>query len=112
MQKSNSNKKEAKEIGIKPLGDKVLIQTKAEKGGEQKNSFGLIIPDTVSKEKPEQGKVVAIGEGRLTDEGMLVPMRVKVGDTVLFSRYGFEEVKVGDQEYLIVSESSILAIIK
>jgi chaperonin GroES len=102
MQKSNSNKKEAKEIGIKPLGDKVLIQTKA----------GLIIPDTVSKEKPEQGKVVAIGEGRLTDEGMLVPMRVKVGDTVLFSRYGFEEVKVGDQEYLIVSESSILAIIK
>ena len=108
-------RQEAKEIrtpSIIPLSDKVLIKVKDESEDEKKNEFGIIIPDTVNKERPEQGVVVAIGEGKMTDEGTLLPMRVKVGDKVVFSKYGFDEVKVGDEEYILVSESSVLAIIR
>jgi chaperonin GroES len=96
---------------ILPLGDRVLI--KLNDGNEKnKNSFGIIIPDTIGKEKGEQGRIIAVGEGKLNEGGELIPMRVKVGDKVIFSKYGYDEVKVGDEEYLLVSESNILAIIK
>lgn len=96
---------------ITPLGDRVLIKPFLDSDLETKNDFGIIIPDTVSKERPEQGKIVAIGEGRYED-GKLVPMKVRVGDKVIFSKYGFDEVKVGSDELYILKEESILAIIR
>lgn len=96
-------------LDIQPLGDRVVVAP-AEK--EEKVSVsGIIIPDTVDKEKPAKGKVVAVGPGKY-DDGELVPMQVKVGQTVLFSKYGYDEVKVDGKEYYILSESQILAVIK
>src|SRR3989338_9361455 len=96
---------------IIPLGDRVLVQAVLE-GEGKKTASGIIIPETVDKEKQEVGKVVAVGEGRMNDEGEVVPMRVKKGDTVLFSKFGPDEIKVDGETYLILNESSILAIIK
>lgn len=93
---------------IIPLHDKVLIDPQVV---DEKTASGIIIPDTVDKEKPEQGTVVAVGDGAY-DDGKKVPMTVKVGDTVLFSKYGYDEVKIDDTEYYIIEESKILAIIK
>ena len=81
-----------------------------EKGEEKQLASGIIIPETVDKESPSKGTVVAIGAGRY-DDGDLLPMTVKVGDTVLFSKYGYDEVKIEGDEYIILSESSILAVI-
>ncbi|MBI2099866.1 MAG: co-chaperone GroES [Candidatus Vogelbacteria bacterium] len=96
---------------MKPLGDRVLVEPlgKDEKG---KTKSGIIIPDTVSKERGEQGKVVAVGEGRRTDEGKLIPLAVKKGQKIIFSKYGPDEIKIDDKEYYIISESNILAIIE
>ena len=94
---------------IIPLGDRVLVKP-SEK--EKKTKSGIIIPDTVDKERPEMGKVIAVGEGKTTDEGKVIPPKVKVGNTVLFTKYGPDEVKIDNEEYLIVSESNILAIVK
>lgn len=103
-------KKELKKGSITPLADRVLVRPESE--GEEKTASGIIIPDTAKKEKPERGEVVAVGEGKRTDKGETIPMRVKVGDTVVFSKYGYDEVTIDEQEYYIVSESNILAIIK
>lgn len=96
---------------IIPLGDKVLVKPLSGDEGKKTKS-GIIIPETIDKEKPEQGKVVAVGQGRMNDEGKLLPMKVKIGDLVLFSKYGPDEVKIDGEEYFILSEGSILAIIK
>ena len=96
---------------ITPLGDKVLVKPISGEEGKKTKS-GIIIPETIDKEKPEQGKVIAVGQGRMNDEGKLLPMKVKVGDMVLFSKYGPDEVKIDGEEYFILSEGSILAIIK
>ena len=100
-----------KKINITPLGDKVLVLplNEEEKGGKTKS--GIIIPDTVSKEKSEQGKVVAVGAGKLNEAGKRMPLSVKKGQTVIFSKYGPDEIKVDGVEYFIISESNILAII-
>ena len=98
-----------KQNTIIPLGDKVLVLPLDK---EKKTDSGIIIPDTVDKERPEMGKVVAVGDGKMNDDGKVVPMTVKVGDKVLFSKYGPDEVEIEDEKYLIVSESNILAIIK
>jgi chaperonin GroES len=98
-----------KTINIKPLGDRVLV--KPEEAEATKTPGGIIIPDTASKEKPERGEVIAVGEGK-REKGELIAPRVKVGDTVMFSKYGYDEVKIDDEEYYIVSENNILAIIK
>ena len=100
-----------KKSTIIPLGDRVLVKPIPKDEGK-KTASGIIIPETVDKEKPEQGKVVAVGEGRMTDDGKIIPMRVKKGDVVIFSKYGPDEIKVDGEEYYILSESSILAIIK
>lgn len=94
-------------LGVLPMGDRVLIRPEAP---EEMTSFGLIIPDS-AKEKPEHGTVVAVGPGRRGDDNDLVPMGVQVGDKVMFSKYGFDEIKVGGIEYYILPESSILAVI-
>jgi len=94
-------------LGVLPMGDRVLIKPEAP---EEMTSFGLIIPDS-AKEKPEHGTVVAVGPGRRGDDNDLVPMGVQVGDKVMFSKYGFDEIKVKGVEYYILPESSILAVI-
>ncbi|MES2225884.1 MAG: co-chaperone GroES [Patescibacteria group bacterium] len=94
-------------LSISPLGDRVVVKPAS---GDEVSVSGIIIPDTASREKPERGTVVAVGPGKY-DDGALVPMTVKPGDTVLFSKYGYDEVKIDGQEYFILSESSILAII-
>ncbi len=108
--KTNKGNKEI--IAIMPLADRVLLRPLNPDEIEKKSNFGIIIPETISKEKPEQGKVVAVGEGKLNEKGEKIPMSVKVGDRVLFSKYGYDEIKIGEEEYLIVSESQILAVIK
>ncbi|MDE1919413.1 MAG: co-chaperone GroES [Patescibacteria group bacterium] len=100
----------AKKFQIMPLGDRVVVMP-SEKEGEKKLASGIIIPETVDKERPAKGTVVAAGPGKL-EEGKRVPLSVKVGDTVLFSKYGYDEVKIDGQEYFILSESSILGIVK
>lgn len=98
-----------KKLSLKPLGDRIVVKP-SEKEGEKKLASGIIIPETVDKEKPAQGTVVAVGPGKYED-GKRVPMQVKMGDTVLFSKYGYDEVKIEGQEYYILSESSILGIV-
>lgn len=98
----------SKAIGVKPLADRVVVKP-AEK--EEKTVSGIIIPDTANKEKPAKGTVVAVGPGRYED-GKLVPMTLKVGDKVLFSKYGYDEVKIDNENYFVLTESSVLAIIK
>ena len=97
---------------IIPLADRVLVRPLTNKELEKKTDFGIIIPDTVDEEKvKDQGIVVAVGEGKY-DDGKLNPMTVKVGDKVMFSKYGFDEIKLNDEEYFILKEENILAIIK
>lgn len=95
-------------MNIKPLFNHVLIEALK---AEEKTSSGIFLPDTMDKEKPEQGIVVAVGEGKKTDDGKIVPMSVRVGQKVLFTKYGPTEIKVEGKEYLIASESDILAVI-
>ena len=110
MKKQNSNASNADNSAkIIPLGDRVLLKTSDK--NQSKTASGIYIPDTVDKEKPEQAKVVAVGNGKYID-GKLIPLSVKVGDTVVFSKYGYDEIKVNGEEFLIVKEDNILAIIK
>ncbi|MEX5285761.1 co-chaperone GroES [Selenomonas sputigena] len=92
---------------IKPLGDRVVIKVSE---GDMKTASGIVLPDT-AKEKPQKGEVVAVGTGKLLDNGQRAPMEVKTGDNVIFSKYSGSEVKVDEQDYLIVRESDILAIL-
>jgi chaperonin GroES len=93
---------------LKPLGDRVLVKPIAV---EERTKSGIVLPDT-AKEKPQQGKVLAVGQGRLLDNGQLVPLQIKEGDRVLYSKYAGTEVKIENEEYLILSERDILAIIE
>lgn len=96
-------------ITIKPLGDRVLIEPITE---AEKTKAGIYLPDTASKERPEQGKVIAVGEGRTLDSGKVVAPKVKKGQKVLFTKYGPNEIKVDGKEYLIAKEEDILAVIE
>lgn len=96
-------------IPLQPLADRVVVKP-ADKGEEKQLASGIIIPESVDKERPSKGVVVAVGEGKY-DDGDLIPMTVKVGDTVLFSKYGYDEVKIDGVEYYILAESSVLAIL-
>jgi chaperonin GroES len=93
---------------IRPLQDRVIVERMDE---EQKTKGGIIIPDT-AKEKPMEGKVVAVGKGRTAEDGKLVKLDVKAGDRILFSKYAGTEVKVEGKEYLIMREDDILGIIE
>ena len=94
---------------IKPLSDHILIEPVKE---EEKSKGGIFLPDTASKEKSEEGKVVAVGPGKKTDDGKIIMMSVKPGDKVLFTKYGPSEIKFNGKDYLIATESDILAIIE
>lgn len=99
----------AKKFKFTPLGDRLVVMP-SEREGEKKLASGIIIPETVDKEKPASGTVVAVGPGKYED-GERIPMQVKVDDKVLFSKYGYDEVKIDGQEYYILSESNILGIV-
>ena len=94
-------------VNIKPLEDRIVVQAIE---AEQTTASGLVIPDT-AKEKPQEGSVVAIGPGRIDDNGNRVPIDVAIGDKVIYSKYGGTEVKYAGQEYLILSARDILAVV-
>lgn len=94
---------------LRPLADKVVIKPHKE---EEKTKSGIVLPATAEKEKPEQGEVIAVGPGKTNEQGTLIPMSVKVGDKVLFTQYGPQEVKLDSEKYLVISESDILAVIE
>jgi len=93
---------------IRPLQDRVIVRRLEE---EEKTKGGIIIPDT-AKEKPQEGKVVAVGKGKVTEEGKVIPLDVKVGDKILFGKYSGSEIKIGGEEHLIMREEDILGIIE
>jgi len=91
---------------IRPLGDKVVVKVSEE---EEKTAGGIILPDTARK-KPQEGKVLAVGPGKLLDDGKRAPMNVKIGDIVVFAKYGGTEITVDDEELVILDEDSIYAV--
>jgi chaperonin GroES len=94
---------------LRPLQDRIIVERIEE---ETKTAGGIIIPDTVSKEKPQEGKVIAVGKGKVTEDGKVLPVDVKVGDRVLFGKYAGSDVKVDGKEYLIMREDDILGVIE
>ncbi len=94
-------------VTLKPLGDRVIVQPKAK---EETTKSGIVLPDTAS-EKPQEGTVLSVGPGRVLDNGKRVEMEVKQGDTVLFAKYAGTEVKLDGEEYLVIRESDLLAIV-
>ena len=94
-------------VAIKPLEDRIVVQTLE---AEQTTASGLVIPDT-AKEKPQEGKVLAVGPGRIDDNGNRVPLDVAVGDVVIYSKYGGTEVKYNGEDYLILSSRDVLAVV-
>ena len=93
---------------IRPLGDKILVKPAEAK---EVKKGGIIIPDT-AKEKPQEGEVIAVGKGKITDDGKVLPLDVKAGDKVLFGKYSGTEVKIDDKEYMIMTQDDILGIIE
>ena len=93
------------EVSFKPVGNRLVVEPV--EGDEQVSSGGIYIPDT-AKEKPQEGRVVAVGPGKMTDDGKRVPMEIEVGDTVVYSKYGGTEYKEGDIEYLVLREDDVL----
>jgi chaperonin GroES len=94
-------------MNVRPLHDRIIVQRLEE--GEQRVG-GIIIPDS-AKEKPQQGKVIAVGNGKTKDDGQRVPLDVKAGDTILFGKYSGQEIKLDGEEYLIMREDEVLAIL-
>ncbi|KKR32733.1 MAG: 10 kDa chaperonin [Candidatus Falkowbacteria bacterium GW2011_GWF2_39_8] len=94
-------------MNIKPLSDYVVVKAVT----EEVTKSGIVLPDTINKERPEKGEVIAIGEGKLMDNGSRAPMSVKIGDQVMFKKYSPDEIKIEGVEYLIIKESDIIAII-
>ena len=96
-------------MNIKPIHDKIVVRPINE---DEVTKSGIVLPDTVDKEKPEKGEVLAVGEGKMLDNGQKSPMIVKVGDTVMFKKYSPDEIKVDGEELLVISESDVIAIIE
>lgn len=97
---------------IKPLQNNILIEPLSEEERSHKTSAGILIPETIDKEKPDQGRVIEVGPGKRDEGGKLIPVSVKKGQKVIFSKYGPDEIKVGDKKYFIINEDNILAIIE
>ncbi len=94
---------------LRPLGDRVIVKPVAK---EEMTKAGIILPDTVDKERPEQGEVIAVGPGKMLENGSRAALSVKVGDKVVFKKYSPDEVKIENVEYLVISESDIMAVIE
>jgi chaperonin GroES len=104
----NSKSERRQEVKIRPLQDRVIVKRIEE---EEKSKGGIIIPDT-AKEKPQEGKIVAVGKGKLSDDGKIIPLDVKVNDRVLFGKYSGSEINMDGEEHLIMREEDILGIIE
>ncbi|MBM3204617.1 co-chaperone GroES [Candidatus Uhrbacteria bacterium] len=96
-------------MNLRPLGDRVIVKPVSK---EEITKSGIIIPGTADKERPEQGEIIAVGPGKMLDNGSRAVMNVKVGDKVVFKKYSPDEVKIDDVEYLVLSESDIMAVIE
>lgn len=94
---------------IRPMDDRILVEPVEE---EAATAFGLVLPETASKEKPQKGKVLAVGPGKMSEDGKRIPMMVKAGDTVLYTKYGPTEVKIEGKEIFFLQESDVLAIVQ
>ena len=92
---------------VRPLHDRILVKRVEE---EQKTAGGIIIPDT-AKEKPQEGRVIAVGNGKVTDEGKVIPLEVSVGDRILFGKYSGSEINLDGEEHLIIREEDVLAVL-
>ncbi|MFC1752611.1 co-chaperone GroES [Thermoproteota archaeon] len=95
-------------LNYQPIGDRVIVEPDS---AEQKTKSGIYLPDA-AQEKPQSGCVLAVGQGRISDEGKAIPMSIKAGDNVIYSKYGGTELKINDKDYLIIRESDILAVKK
>ena len=96
-------------MNLKPLNDHVIVKPITE---DEVTKSGIVLPDTVDKEKPEKGEVIAVGEGKLLENGQRAPMSVKVGQKIMFKKYSPDEIKVDGEDYLVIQEGDILAIIE
>lgn len=94
---------------LRPMDDRILVEPIEAEAAT--TSFGLVLPDTASREKPQKGRVVAVGPGKLSDEGKRMPMTVKAGDTILYTKYGPTEVKIEGKEIFFLQESDVLAVV-
>ena len=108
MSTATKTKKKSGSIKLQPLGDRVVVEREE---SEERTAGGIVLPDT-AKDKPARGKVIAVGDGRLLDDGSRSKLQVKVGDKVLFTSYAPETIKLGDEELLLMREEDILAIIE
>jgi len=106
---ANSHKLTPFSMNVRPLSDRVIVKPLSK---EQSTASGIIIPDTVDKERPEQGEVIAVGPGRRMDNGSRAGMDLKVGDKIVFKKYSPDEIKVGDEEVLVISESDVMAVLE
>ena len=95
-------------MNVRPLHDRIIVERIEE---EEQSAGGIIIPDT-AKEKPQQGKVIAVGKGRIEKDGKITPLDVKAGDTILFGKYAGQEIKLDGHEYLIIREEEVLGVIE
>ena len=95
-------------MALKPLGDRIIVKATE---SEEKTAGGILLPDT-AQEKPTQGKVIATGPGKLLDNGRTVPMEVKRGDVIYYAKYGGTEVKIGSQEFVILRQDDVLAVVE
>jgi chaperonin GroES len=103
-----TKKKSSKEIKLQPLGDRLVVRREDSEG---RTEGGIYLPDS-AKDKPTRGTVVSIGDGRLLDDGTRAPMQVKPGDRVLFTSYAGESIEIGDEEFLLMGEGELLAVIE
>ncbi|MEN9558011.1 MAG: hypothetical protein RL141_380 [Candidatus Parcubacteria bacterium] len=94
---------------LRPLGDRIIVKPVAR---EEMTKAGIILPDTADKERPEQGEVISVGPGRVLDNGNVAPMNVKVGDKIVFKKYSPDEVKIEGEEYLVLAESDVMAVVE
>jgi len=95
-------------LNLQPLADRIVVKAIAQ---EEKTKSGIVLPDT-AKEKPQEGEVLAVGPGKVAENGSRIPMEVKVGDRIIYSKYAGTEVKIDGEEYLVLRESDVLAIVK
>ena len=107
-ERNNEEGKEGSSMQIAPLADRVLVRPLE---AEEKTKGGIILPDT-AKEKPQEGRVMAVGKGKVSDDGKFQPMEVKVGDKILYGKYSGTEIKIEDIEHLIIRQEDILAVIQ
>jgi len=96
-------------MNLKPLSDHIILEPIKE---EMVTEAGIILPETAEREKPQKGKVIAVGPGRMKDDGIRIPVEVKIDDVVLFHQYGPSEIKIDKKEYLVAKEDDIIAIIE